>query len=113
MRRTSHGHEKRERILFWRVPWHALNADASLAALAPSPSGLSSEEASKHLECDGPNVLSERLGEAREEAVEVSLDRSCAVGGADLAHAAILHFRQTQFIDDSLPFWRGRLRPLQ
>lgn len=43
-------------------PWHALNADATLSAVASASGGLSSSEASKRLDRDGPNVLSERRG---------------------------------------------------
>ena len=42
--------------------WHALNTDATLAAVASAPDGLSSSEAGKRLDRDGPNVLSERRG---------------------------------------------------
>jgi len=37
--------------------WHALDAEAALAALASSPEGLSAEEAASRLQANGPNRL--------------------------------------------------------
>ena len=42
--------------------WHALSTEATFAAVASAPAGLSSSEASTRLDRDGPNALSERRG---------------------------------------------------
>jgi cation-transporting P-type ATPase F len=44
------------------APWHTLDTEATLTAVASAPDGLSSSEASARLERDGANVLSERRG---------------------------------------------------
>jgi len=43
-------------------PWHAIDVDATFAAVTSSPDGLSSSQAADRLTRDGPNVLSERRG---------------------------------------------------
>jgi magnesium-transporting ATPase (P-type) len=43
-------------------PWHALSTEATLAAVASAPDGLSSSEAATRLDRDGPNILSDRRG---------------------------------------------------
>jgi len=57
-------------------PWHALNTDATLAAVASAPDGLSASEASQRLGRDGPNALSERRGASW---VRKLAERSCKV----------------------------------
>jgi len=43
-------------------PWHALAADAALAALRATRDGLSTDEASRRLAHHGPNVLERKAG---------------------------------------------------
>ena len=45
-----------------QMPWHALDVEPTLEAVAGSPQGLATDEAARRLERDGLNVLSERRG---------------------------------------------------